>query len=85
MQFLKGVEEYKFVQQIIWYEMDKNIHTKIYVYIPVYTWTGFVRTVLRLSSIFRTQTALEEELWTCKPTVFQGDIMTILLNAISIR
>jgi hypothetical protein len=55
------------------------------MYIQVYTWTGFVITVLRLSSMFRTQTALEEELWTCKPTVFQGDIMTILLNAERIR
>jgi hypothetical protein len=35
--------------------------------------------------MFRTQTALEEELRTCKPTVFQGDIMTILLNAVRIR
>ncbi len=61
MQFLKGVEEYKFMQQIIWYEMVKNVHTKIYMYIPVYTWTSFVITVLLLSSMFRTQTALEEE------------------------
>ncbi len=55
------------------------------MYIPVYTWTGFVITVLRLSFMFRTQTALEEELGTCEPTVFQGDIMTILLNTVRIR
>ena len=55
------------------------------MYIPVYTWTSFACTVLRLSSMFRTQTALEEELGTCKPTVFQGYIMMILLNAVRIR
>ncbi len=55
------------------------------MYIPVYAWTGFVCTVLLLSSMFRTQTALVEELGTCKPTVFQGDIMKILLNAVRIR
>jgi hypothetical protein len=51
----------------------------------VHTWTGFVYTVLRHSSILRTQTALEKELGTGKPTVFQGNIMTILLNAVRIR
>jgi hypothetical protein len=35
--------------------------------------------------MFRTQTALEEELGTFKPTVFQGDIMMILRNAVGIR
>jgi hypothetical protein len=54
MQFLKCVEEYTFVQQIIWYGMVKNVHAKIYIYIPVYTWAGFVFTSLPLSSMFRT-------------------------------
>jgi hypothetical protein len=85
IQFLKGVEEYKFKQEIIWHEMVKYVHTKIYMYIPVYTWTCFVCTVLLLSSMFRTRTALEEELavGTCKPTVFQGDIMMILKTMLS--
>ena len=34
--------------------------------------------------MFRTQMALEEELGTCKPTVFQGNSMTILLNAVRV-
>jgi hypothetical protein len=54
-------------------------------YILVYTWSCFVCTVLRHSSILRTQIATEKELGTGKPTVFQGDIMTILLNAVRIR
>jgi hypothetical protein len=54
----------------------------MYMYILVYTWTGFVIAVLRLSFRCRTQTALAEELGTCKSTVFQGNIMTILLNAV---
>ena len=34
--------------------------------------------------MFRTQMALEEELLTCKPTVFQGNSMMILLNAVRV-
>ena len=35
--------------------------------------------------MFRTQIALEEELRTCIPTVFQRNSMTILLNAVRVR
>jgi hypothetical protein len=49
-------------------------------YILVYIWTSFVITFLRQYSMFRTQTALEDELGMSKPTVFQRDIITILLN-----
>jgi hypothetical protein len=35
--------------------------------------------------MFRAQRAIEEELGTYKPTIFQGDIMMILLNAVKIR
>ncbi len=65
--------------------MVKNLYTWIYRYIVVYTWTCFVITVLGHSSFLRTQTAPEKKLGTCKPTVFQGDIMMILLNAVRIR
>ena len=54
------------------------------MYILVYTWTNFVCTVPGLSSMFRTQMALEEELLTCKPTVFQGNGMMILLKAVRV-
>ena len=57
----------------------------MYKYILVYTWTSFVITFLLQSSMFRAQTVLEEELGTCKPTVFQLDIVMILLNAVRIR
>ena len=50
----------------------------------VYTWSNFVGTVLWLSSMLWTQIALEKELGTCIPTVFQGNIKTILLNAVRI-
>ena len=55
------------------------------MYILVYTWTSFVCTVPGLSSMFRTQIALEEELQTCIPTVFQRNSMTILLNAVRVQ
>ncbi len=35
--------------------------------------------------VLRTQTALKKELGTGIPTVFQGNIMTIILNAVRIR
>ena len=55
------------------------------MYILVSTWTSFVYTVLWLPSILRTQIALEEQLGTCIPTVFQRNSMTILLNAVRVR
>ena len=55
------------------------------MYIQVYTWTSFVGAVLWLSCILWTQIALEKELGTCIPTVLQGNIQTILLNAVWIR
>ena len=55
------------------------------MYILVCTWTSFVYTVLWLPSILRTQIALEKQLGTCIPTVFQGDIMTILLDTVRIQ
>ncbi len=55
------------------------------MYILVYTWTRFVCTVPLQPSILWTQIALEKELETCMPTVFQGNIVTILLNAVRIR
>jgi hypothetical protein len=91
IQFLKGVEECKFAQEIIWHELVKNVHTKytcLYLYIP-----GSALYVLFFVSLpclgrKHCQIALEEELGTCTPTVFQGYIMTILqflLNVVRIR
>ena len=37
------------------------------------------------TSMLWTQIALEKELGTCIPTVLQGNIKTILLNAVRIR
>ena len=71
IQLLKGVEEYKFTQQIIWYELV-NVYTCTYMYILVYTWTSFVCTVLRLSSILRTQMALKDELSTANQQSSKG-------------
>ena len=48
-------------------------------------WAVFVVSVLRQSTIPWTQMAREEELGACIPTVFQGDIMMILLNTERIR
>ncbi len=47
-------------------------------------WTGFVGSVLRLSSIFRTQGTCEKELGTGVPHVFQENIMMILLKIVGI-
>ncbi len=58
------------------------LYTGIYLYIP-----GPALYVLffgTLSSLGRKQ-HLKTELGTSKPTVFQGDIMMILLNAVRIR
>jgi len=51
----------------------------------VVIWAVFVVSVLRQSSILRTQIACEEELLVCIPTVFPGDITMILLDAVRIR
>ena len=71
IQLLKGVEEYKFAQQVIWYKLV-NVYTCTYMYILVYTWTSFVCTVLRLSSILRTQMALKDELSTANQQSSKG-------------
>ena len=44
----------------------------------------FVRPVLRLPSVSRTQVALEEELGACIPTVFKGNIVYIFCDAVRI-
>ncbi len=41
--------------------------------------------ILRGSSILWTQVAGKEKLWASIPTVFQGDILGNLLNAVTIR
>jgi hypothetical protein len=47
-------------------------------------WTGLVRCAFRHSSVLGTQMAGEEELGSCIPTVFQGNIETILLDAVRV-
>ena len=54
------------------------------MYVHVYTWTNFVVAALLLASMLWTQIALEKELGTCIPTVFQGYFKTNLLNAVRI-
>jgi hypothetical protein len=48
-------------------------------------WVHVVVACFRQSSTHWTQMICEEELGTCIPTVFQGDITMILLNVVRIR
>ena len=53
--------------------------------IPEIVWARSVPPVLWLSSTLWAQVAAEEELGPCCPTVFQVNIMAILLNAVRVR